>query len=102
MNSGEVDPTAIVAQSVCGLRAQARRPGLSPRDSGSVGYSLVLMAEQSKSLADQVSEIAKLVVDVQDRLDQVTRALKTLEGRLSQGTGAARPGDQPASKTVRE
>jgi hypothetical protein len=41
------------------------------------------MTEQTKSMANQVSEITKLVSDVQDRLDQVLRALSTLQERVS-------------------
>jgi len=40
-------------------------------------------AANSKSAADQVGEIAKLVQDAQEKLDQVSRALRTLEGRLT-------------------
>jgi hypothetical protein len=42
------------------------------------------MADESKTTADQVGEIAKLVQDAQEKLDQVTRALRTLERRLSE------------------
>jgi hypothetical protein len=42
------------------------------------------MAEETKTAADQVGEIAKLVEDAQEKLDQVTRALRTLELRLSE------------------
>ena len=42
------------------------------------------MAESSKTTADQVREITKLVADAQDKLDQVVRALRTLEDRPSQ------------------
>jgi hypothetical protein len=41
------------------------------------------MTEQSKSLADQVSEITRLVGGVQDTLDQVLRALSTLQERVA-------------------
>jgi len=40
------------------------------------------MAEESKSAADQVGEISKLVRDAQDKLDQVVRALRSLEQRI--------------------
>jgi hypothetical protein len=40
------------------------------------------MAEESKSPADQVGEISKLVRDAQDKLDQVVRALRSLEQRI--------------------
>ena len=43
------------------------------------------MKEHTKSLANQVNEITKLVVDAQERLDQVLRALRTLEDRLGDG-----------------
>jgi uncharacterized coiled-coil protein SlyX len=50
------------------------------------------MAEQAKTTAQQVSEISKLVADAQEKLDQVTRALRTLEDRLSQAdTNGAQP-----------
>jgi uncharacterized coiled-coil protein SlyX len=42
------------------------------------------MAELSKTAADQISEISKLVADAQDKLDQVVRALRTVEDRLKQ------------------
>jgi len=42
------------------------------------------MAEASKTSADQVGEIRKLVQDAQDKLDQVSRALRSLEDRLKQ------------------
>jgi peptidoglycan hydrolase CwlO-like protein len=45
------------------------------------------MTEQTKSLANQVSEITKLVSDVQDRLDQVLRALSTLQDRVAKSDG---------------
>jgi hypothetical protein len=45
------------------------------------------MSEQTKSLANQVSEITKLVSDVQDRLDQVLRALSTLQDRVANSDG---------------
>jgi hypothetical protein len=38
----------------------------------------------AKTPAEQVSEIRKLVADAQDKLDQVVRALRTLEDRLEQ------------------
>jgi hypothetical protein len=40
------------------------------------------VADETKTPADQVGEIAKLVQDAQDKLDQVTRALRSLEQRL--------------------
>ena len=40
------------------------------------------MADETKTTADQVGEISKLVEDAQDKLDQVTRALRSLEERL--------------------
>ena len=40
------------------------------------------MGDEGKSPADQVAEIRKLVQDAQDKLDQVTRALRSLEERL--------------------
>ena len=40
------------------------------------------MADEPKSPTDQVGEIKKLVQDAQDKLDQVNRALRTLEDRL--------------------
>jgi len=40
------------------------------------------VADEPKSATDQVGEIKKLVQDAQDRLDQVSRALRTLEDRL--------------------
>jgi uncharacterized protein YaaN involved in tellurite resistance len=40
------------------------------------------MSDDFKRPADQVEEIAKLVQDAQEKLDQVTRALRTLEDRL--------------------
>jgi hypothetical protein len=59
------------------------------------------MAEQAKSLTDRVSELTKLVDGVQERLDQVGRALATLQNRLAQeprervpaGRGALGPGE---------
>ena len=50
------------------------------------------MAEESKSDADQVGEISKLVRDAQDKLDQVVRALRSLEQRIDRGE-SERPGD---------
>jgi uncharacterized coiled-coil protein SlyX len=41
--------------------------------------------EDAKTPADQIEEIAKLVQDAQDKLDQVTRALRSLEDRLRRG-----------------
>jgi uncharacterized coiled-coil protein SlyX len=40
------------------------------------------MTDQVKTQADQVEEIAKLVHDAQDKLDQVSRALRMLENRV--------------------
>jgi uncharacterized coiled-coil protein SlyX len=40
------------------------------------------MTDQVKTQADQVEEIAKLVQDAQDKLDQVSRALRMLENRV--------------------
>jgi hypothetical protein len=41
------------------------------------------MAEHPlKTTAEQVTEITKLVADAQGKLDQVARALRTLEDRL--------------------
>ncbi len=40
------------------------------------------MGDEGKTTADQVGEIRKLVQDAKDKLDQVTRALRSLEGRL--------------------
>ena len=42
------------------------------------------MSDEAKSHADQVGEITKLVEDAQDKLDQVVRALRTLENRSSE------------------
>lgn len=41
------------------------------------------MSDEVKTAADQVEEIAKLVQDAQDKLDQVSRALLTLRHRLA-------------------
>jgi hypothetical protein len=41
------------------------------------------VSEDAKTPADQVGEIAKLVQDAQEKLDQVTRALRSLEQRLA-------------------
>jgi Mg2+ and Co2+ transporter CorA len=41
--------------------------------------------DDAKTPPDQVEEIAKLVRDAQDKLDQVTRALRSLEDRLTRG-----------------
>jgi hypothetical protein len=43
-----------------------------------------------KTQADQLQEIAKLVQDAQDKLDQVTRALRWLEERLIQDDAGRR------------
>ena len=50
------------------------------------------MSDEAKTSADQVGEIRKLVQDAQDKLDQVTRALRTLEDRLERDQ-ASRPRD---------
>lgn len=50
------------------------------------------MAEESKSPADQVGEISKLVRDAQDKLDQVVRALRSLEQRIDRDE-SGRPAD---------
>jgi hypothetical protein len=42
------------------------------------------VGDDGKTAADQVGEIRKLVQDAQDKLDQVTRALRSLEDRLGQ------------------
>jgi uncharacterized coiled-coil protein SlyX len=42
------------------------------------------MTDERKTEADQVAETRKLVQDAQDKLDQVTRALRSLEARLEQ------------------
>jgi hypothetical protein len=41
------------------------------------------MSADPKTPADQVGEIAKLVQDAQEKLDQIARALRTLEQRLN-------------------
>ena len=40
------------------------------------------MTDEAKTQADQVGEITKLVEDAQDKLDQVVRALRTLQDRF--------------------
>jgi hypothetical protein len=40
------------------------------------------VVEEAKSPGDQVGEIAKLVQDAQDKLDQAARALRTLQERV--------------------
>ncbi len=40
------------------------------------------MTDEAKTQADQVGEITKLVEDAQDKLDQVVRALHTLQERF--------------------
>jgi hypothetical protein len=40
------------------------------------------MSDETKTTANQIGEISKLVLDAQDKLDQVTRALRSLEERL--------------------
>jgi hypothetical protein len=42
------------------------------------------MSDEGKTAADQLGEIRKLVQDAQDKLDQVTRALRTLQVRFEQ------------------
>jgi methyl-accepting chemotaxis protein len=42
------------------------------------------MIDGSKTTANQVDEIRKLVEDAQDKLDQVARALRTLQDRVTQ------------------
>ena len=41
------------------------------------------MTDEAKTQADQVGEITKLVEDAQDRLDQVVRALHTLQDKFT-------------------
>jgi hypothetical protein len=41
------------------------------------------MSDEAKTMADQLGEIEKLVQDAQDKLDQVTRALRSIEERLT-------------------
>jgi hypothetical protein len=43
------------------------------------------MNDETKTPADQVEEIAKLVQDAQEKLDQVSRALRSLQERLKRG-----------------
>ena len=43
-----------------------------------------MVGDERKTEADQVGEIRKLVQDAQEKLDQVTRALRSLEHRLEQ------------------
>jgi chromosome segregation ATPase len=50
------------------------------------------MTEEVKTATHQVNEIRKLVQDAQEKLDQVTRALRTLEDRLERGE-PDRPGE---------
>ncbi len=50
------------------------------------------MGDEGKSAADQVGEIRKLVQDAQEKLDQVTRALRSLEERVERDD-AQRRGD---------
>ena len=40
------------------------------------------MSNETKTSADQIGEIKKLVEDAQDKLDQVVRALRTLQSRV--------------------
>jgi uncharacterized coiled-coil protein SlyX len=49
------------------------------------------MGDDGKSAADQVAEIRKLVQDAQDKLDQVTRALRSLGDRLEHDEFTAPP-----------
>jgi len=42
------------------------------------------VSDEGKTAADQLGEIRKLVQDAQDKLDQVTRALRTLQARFEQ------------------
>jgi hypothetical protein len=42
------------------------------------------VTDEAKTQADQVGEITKLVEDAQDKLDQVVRALRTLQDRLKE------------------
>jgi ABC-type transporter Mla subunit MlaD len=42
------------------------------------------MSDEGKTTADQLGEIRKLVQDAQDKLDQVTRALRTMQERFEQ------------------
>jgi hypothetical protein len=48
------------------------------------------MTDEAKTSADQIGEIRKLVEDAQEKLDQVTRALRTLEERLERDDGDRR------------
>jgi methyl-accepting chemotaxis protein len=43
-----------------------------------------MVTDEAKTSADQIGEISKLVQDAQDKLDQVVRALRSLEDRLTQ------------------
>jgi len=45
------------------------------------------VTDEAKTSADQIGEINKLVQDAQDKLDQVVRALRSLEDRLMQQAG---------------
>jgi hypothetical protein len=49
------------------------------------------MADESKSPADQIGEIGKLVRDAQDKLDQVVRALRSLEQRIDRDESGRPP-----------
>jgi phage shock protein A len=40
------------------------------------------VSDEIKTSADQIGEIKKLVQDAQEKLDQVSRALRTLESRI--------------------
>jgi methyl-accepting chemotaxis protein len=48
------------------------------------------MSDEGKTAANQVGEIRKLVQDAQDMLDQVTRALRTLQDRFEQVAAGSR------------
>lgn len=41
------------------------------------------MADETKTTADQIGEISKLVEDAQDKLDQVMRALRMLQDKFN-------------------
>jgi hypothetical protein len=49
------------------------------------------MSNEGKTAADQLSEIRKLVQDAQDKLDQVTRALRILQAHFEQGAAGGGP-----------
>jgi hypothetical protein len=50
------------------------------------------MSDEGKTAADQLGEIRKLVQDAQDKLDQVTRALRALQARFEQADAGLRQG----------